>query len=163
MRLSITTIIVDEDSVGPSGRPLLRLKAATLGTSAKPQHVLTAKQLATRVEVDWLRQNWPSAFGLFFPLTIGVGDEVLRVAEEQGRDLALVRRAIRWHTGRPAYQHALLAPGASRHSLSGGPVELVSADAKEHARQKLNEKLVKRERRKEDKRLKAAAGQKGAA
>ena len=157
------SLITDANTLGPSGRPLLRLKQAKPDIPAKPQYQLTAKQLATRTEVDWLKQTWPSAFGLFIPLAIGIGDEILRVAEEQGRDLAAVRRAIRWHTSRPAYLHGLIAAGAMRHSLAGEPVELVSTEAKQHARQKLSEKLAKRERRKLDKRLKAAAGQKGAA
>ena len=109
------SLITDANTLGPSGRPLLRLKQAKPDIPAKPQYQLTAKQLATRTEVDWLKQTWPSAFGLFIPLAIGIGDEILRVAEEQGRDLAAVRRAIRWHTSRPAYLHGLIAAGAMRH------------------------------------------------
>ncbi len=169
------TAITDKSAVGPQGRPLIRLKtktpapepkaasrqSATVSEASKTLPPLNRKQQATRDAEDWLRSRWPQAFCAPRPLAIGLGDSVKAAAAAEGRDMPSLARAIRKHVGSRQYLDAVIAPGSERIGLDGQVVEPVTDDAREHARQKQAQrkanKIAKRQRREEDKRLKALA------
>ena len=168
-------MLIDKSAIGPQGRPLIRLKATSdvvepksapthpeaVSAPAKGLLKLNARQAAIRDAENWLRSRWPAAFESHRPLAIGIGDTVVSAAQDEGRPLQPVKRAIRKWVSSRDYLNAIIAEGSVRIDLDGAFVEPVTDDAREHARQKVEARkahnLAKRQRRREARAAEAKA------
>lgn len=133
--------------VGPSGRPILGLKAfkrppeiesaplaivapADASSGAAPQ---TTPPSAWR----WLRRNAP-IIRKCRPAAIGAGDVIRALATACGLSEPDVSDALRLWFKSNQYLKALAAEGSMRHDFDGNPVEPVSDDHRQYAQSILN-------------------------
>lgn len=141
------TIATDPKTLGPNGRPLLKLKlkapepqtetaptqlATAILSKKKAKAIASAK--AARLELDWLRQRFPKAFNFeFHPLGLNSRNELSQIALSEGRSLRAVMHAVRMHVCTKRYFYSCSRPGAMRVDLNGNPFEPVSEDHRQHA------------------------------
>jgi sRNA-binding protein len=111
---------------------------------------------------DW-RKRWPAVFTKPVPLAIGISGQMKAVlrAEDKGFDLKQFGMSIHSWTLQSAYLHAVLR-GEMRRNLDGSETDVPNEEARQQAKQLLDERLVRRKEReqrdKERKQLLAAGG-----
>ena len=145
------TTTTDQQTLGPSGRPILRLKAesseeppmpcpnaSTPAGPSKKKLKAEARRIAAQQQLDWLRQKFPLAFNFnFSPLALNIREAIMAVAENENRSPRALCDGIRWHTSNIRYIFNLAQPEAVRIDLKGNAVESVSEDHRVHAAERL--------------------------
>lgn len=101
----------------------------------KPQSIVFGRMLG---------QHFPALFTPMtaVPLAIGIHDEIKAAVPAVPVDV--LTRFLRFWTSRPVYLQALAKPDAERLHLDGTPQQLVDADARQHARDRLATRRRKR-------------------
>jgi sRNA-binding protein len=85
----------------------------------------------------WMVEAFPLSIGRYAPLAIGSGPEIIQTAIEAGHSRNSAQRAIRRHTTRRLYLSNLADPGSMRVNLAGEPIEPVSDEHRNAAREQL--------------------------
>jgi sRNA-binding protein len=96
---------------------------------------------------DW-RKRWPAVFAKPVPLAIGISGQMKAVlrGEDKSFDLKQFGMSIRFWTLQSAYLHAVLR-GEMRRNLDGSETEVPNEEARQQAKQLLDERLVRRKER----------------
>lgn len=133
--------------VGPSGRPVLGLKAFKRPPEKESTPVLEAapadasSALAPKTTPpsawQWLRRNVP-IIRKCRPAVIGSGDVIRERAMACGLSEPDVHEALRLWFKSDSYLKALAAEGSMRHDFDGNPIEPVSDDHRQYALGVLN-------------------------
>lgn len=137
-------------------RPILSLKRATTGAAEKPSATTaTAEKTAhagagaatgtkssrhNRKKLELLITHWPAAFSLDAPRPLAIGTAELIAADICARGITgagKIRAAVAMYTRRAIYLKALIEGGA-RYNLAGEPVEEVTPEQQQMARENLS-------------------------
>lgn len=86
---------------------------------------------------SWLAREYPKTFNLDAPSPLKIGVHLDLLARHPDLDPATLRRALKRHCERRAYQLALAREGACRVDLAGNPAGEVAEDQRRFAKAKL--------------------------
>ncbi len=122
------TTATDQQTLGPSGRSILRLKTKTSEESPMPCHDAStptgpskkklkaeARRIAAQQQLDWLRQKFRQSFDFnFCPLALNIREAIMTVARDENRSPKALCDAMRLD-GTQAYPlHLQPSPARSR-------------------------------------------------
>jgi hypothetical protein len=126
----------------PPARPAAVSVTAPKRPASTPAKTWSLAEL--RGLVEWMRATWPAAFAEpVKPLALGAG-ALITSARPEGRSHKDIGAAIRFYVNSDGYLEALASGGARRIELDGGDAGPVEEGHREHARERLEERMAKR-------------------
>ncbi|UTM60471.1 ProQ/FinO family protein (plasmid) [Photobacterium sp. CCB-ST2H9] len=106
------------------------------------KHVRKLKDASAQ---SWLQETFPHLFGAKpVALCLNIHSDIYRVHRCSGGTNALgfgwnpLSRALKKWTRKPGYLRVVSAPGSMRYGIDGSPVELVSDDHRDYAKDTLH-------------------------
>lgn len=109
-------------------------------TEAKPLSKTKARALQTQATMEWFKKTWPEVFSSQSkPLTVGIDQAILPVAEQQSVDIAAVHRALATWCSSISYLRSVVE-NTHRIHLDGSQAEPITDLDREYAARKIREK-----------------------